>query len=72
MIFRILYNICSRQGAAINIQESPGTSERGGMSADVTAKGLAVRFPKVLHESRINCFAPCINLSWFIKSDSSP
>lgn len=40
------------QGAIINMQEIPGTSERGGVSAKVTAKDHAREFPDALHKSR--------------------
>lgn len=40
--------ICGCQGAAINMQEIPGTSRRSEMSAKVTAEDSTRHFPDVL------------------------
>lgn len=44
------------------MQETPGASGRGGMSAKAIAKDHARQFPDVLYKS--GSFAPCAMLCW--------
>lgn len=46
----------------VAVQELPGTSGRGGMSADVTAKDCAGQFSDVLHESGSKLFYTACNV----------